>query len=216
MRKTFKRLFTENSHLLTGGQDVSVKVESADALYGYSSSGRGRWRRTGATSGRYPSGNTEVRDARLNPTNNDGHISVCAICSSKMHWARKCPHAREKQSALYGEAPELDEEEVHITLMAGNITNHKMDALLGETLGHVLLDSGCSKTVCGERWLREYLQTMSDSEKKKVIYESSNAIYRFGDGSRMSSLRSVLFPCVLAGKKINIKSDVVECSIPLL
>ena len=42
-----------------------------------------------------------------------------------MHWARKCPHAREKQSALYGEAPELDEEEVHITLMAGNITNHQ-------------------------------------------------------------------------------------------
>ena len=42
MRKTLKRLFTENIHLLTGGQDVSVKVESADALYGYSSSGRGR------------------------------------------------------------------------------------------------------------------------------------------------------------------------------
>ena len=40
MRKTSKRLFTENSHLLTGGQDVSVKVESADALYGYSSSGQ--------------------------------------------------------------------------------------------------------------------------------------------------------------------------------
>ena len=48
-----------------------------DALYEYSSSGRGRWRRAGATTGRHPSGNTEARDVRLNPTNNDGHICHC-------------------------------------------------------------------------------------------------------------------------------------------
>ena len=35
-----------------------------------------------------------------------------------------------------------------ITLMASSELDNKMNILLGETLGHVLLDSGCSKTVC--------------------------------------------------------------------
>lgn len=29
---------------------------------------------------------------KLNPTNKHGQVSRCAICDSRMHWAKKCPH----------------------------------------------------------------------------------------------------------------------------
>ena len=29
---------------------------------------------------------------KSNPTNKQGQIARCAICDSKMHWAKQCPH----------------------------------------------------------------------------------------------------------------------------
>ena len=49
-----------------------------------------------------------------------------------------------------------------------------------------------------------------------MLSEWSNAVYRLGDGERCTSRRSVTIPCVLAGKVLVIKADVVDCTIPLL
>lgn len=48
-------------------------------------------------------------------------------------------------------------EEVQITLMAFANFDSKMDTLLGETLGCVLLHSECSRTVCDKKRLKCYL-----------------------------------------------------------
>jgi hypothetical protein len=166
-----KKLFAENNHLLTGtsppefGEKMKVEpVFENEAFYGGNSRARG-WSRRGRSLGRglagyrndtAPAPRNTSSSTRNNPLNADGSISVCAICSSKMHWAKLCPHAYERQSSsvLYGDEHdqsyfgEQSDEEVQVTLLtAGEETDSKMDCLLGETIGKVLLDSGCSKTV---------------------------------------------------------------------
>ena len=48
-----------------------------------------------------------------------------------------------------------------------------MKTLIGETLSMAVLDSGYTKTVCGETWLSCYLETLSDEDKKLLHVEDS-------------------------------------------
>ena len=50
----------------------------------------------------------------------------------------------------------------------------------------------------------------------QVVESESSTNFKFGSGPPVKSLKKVMFPAVLAGKKCNIKTDVVECDIPLL
>ena len=40
-----------------------------------------------------------------------------------------------------------------------------MENFVGETLSCAVLDSGCTRTVCGKVWLNCYLDTLTDDEK---------------------------------------------------
>ena len=70
--------------------------------------------------------------------------------------------------------------------------------------------------MCGETWLELFIDTLYDAQKTKIIYEKTDAVYRFGDGKKFTAKHIVKLPCVLAGKSIAIKTDVVNCNIPLL
>ena len=80
----------------------------------------------------------------------------------------------------------------------------------------MILDLGCSKTVCGKAWLDTYLETLDSKQLLEIKYEKSSSVFRFGDGKRMTSLKRAIIPCVLAGRNISIRTDVVDCNIPLL
>jgi transposase InsO family protein len=248
MRSTLNKLFAESGHLLCGGKTdsefESVKVEKvepvfeAEAFYG-ANRGYGWQRRGGRANFRSASSSSYRPDItryganysdnkmyganyseRNNPKKPDGSISLCAICCSKMHWAKNCPHAYERKSSsvLYGDEYGYEnDEEVQVTLLtAESDMDSKMNSLLGETIGSVLLDSGCSKTVCGEQWLQCFMDTLTDKEKSSVVEQPSTSVYRFGDGRRMNAEKCMVLPCVLVGKNIRIKTDVVKSNIPLL
>ena len=148
-------------------------------------------------------------DGRNNPVGPDGKISVCLICGSRMHWARNCPHAYEK-------VKDNGCEEVQITLMAVDVGHDNLDLLLSETLGYTLLDTGCSKTVCGSLWLNCFLDSLSKEEQNNIIFSESYSTYKFGNGKRFKSLKCVRLPCELAGTKVFILTDVIDAKIPLL
>ena len=44
-----------------------------------------------------------------------------------------------------------------------------LDTLIGETFSTVLLDSVCTKTVCGTEWLREYTSGLSEDDRKAIV-----------------------------------------------
>ncbi|CAL4147658.1 unnamed protein product [Meganyctiphanes norvegica] len=139
----------------------------------------------------------------------------CFNCNSDFHWARSRPCATERNT-LYSHDFRGDEEEVQITMMeSDNGLDDKIDVLFGETIGAMILDLGCSKTVCGVRWFELFLETLNEMEKK-VVYEKSTSFFKFGDGKRMPSIKRAVIPCVLGAKYISIRTDIVACNIPLL
>ena len=90
----------------------------------------------------------------------------CAICQSILHWARECPHNESNNPS-----------ENKVTLFTQEVPKCFIENFLGETLNLAVLESGCTKTVCGEEWLRCYIDTLSEIELK------------FGDGKSVLSER---------------------------
>ena len=79
-----------------------------------------------------------------------------------------------------------------------------------------MLDSGCSRSVCGLTWYNCYLDTLPDKVRNSIKVRDSKATFRFGDGEEVKSLCRVNIPCCLAGKTVEICSDVVASELPLL
>lgn len=188
--------------------------------YGNNSQGT---RRATRSHGRY-------NGRRLNPLGSDGQVSRCVICDSRYHWARYCPHSYENSNAhdsllsSTGNGTEVFEKStdvVQLSLLTGDSGDSsklsgKLDVLLSESYGSVILDTGCSTTVCGEGWLNAYVQSLSEYERHNIREEPTVSTFTFGDGRSVSSLKRVVLPCRICGVNATISTDVVKCNIPLL
>lgn len=158
---------------------------------------------------------------RLNPLDHKGEVTLCSICGSKFHWARQCPDSYEAAQSLYTESKdETQGEPVLITLFAKfhdhNENDETMTIFFSETLNFAVVDSGCSKTVCGKLWLKCYLDSLNDSDSKLVVETQSQTCFKFGDGNKIRSLKKVKFPAYIAENKFLIEADVIPNDIPLL
>ena len=85
-----------------------------------------------------------------------------------------------------------------------------------ETLSYAILDSGCTKNVCGNVWLQCYLDILNESDKSSAQEQESNSKFRFGDGVVQTSLKKVIIPADINGTKVKIETDVIDKSLPLL
>ena len=79
-----------------------------------------------------------------------------------------------------------------------------------------LLDSGCTKTVCGETWLKFYMDTLTTDDTALIVTEPSNAVFKFGDSKMIKSKKRVKIPAIIANMPVMISTDVIEYDIPLL
>ena len=61
-----------------------------------------------------------------------------------------------------------------------------------------------------------YIKGLTSEERTKIKEENSESTFRFGDGRVYESLKKVVLPIKIAGIEWGIKTDVVECYIPLL
>ena len=157
---------------------------------------------------------------RLNAVDYNGEISLCAVCGSKYHWARSCPDSYEARG-LYTESEEDGKDKpILITLLADyNNSSAKKETLnvfLSETLNFAVVDSGCSKTVCGITWMQCLQDSLSESDLKLIEESPSQTCFKFGDGKKVVSMKKVKFPAYIANKKIFIITDVISNDIPLL
>ena len=211
--------------------------KSEDVLY---TSGRLDSRRNGGVFSRsYPRGryrgkafnrgSTRTRrsdgpaNRRLNPYSYDGYVTTCNVCDSKYHWAKACPH---RSDLRYGAAASGDRSSVdtstgiHFSMFVGCTSNGQkhgnLDDLVLESKGHAILDSGCTTTVCGERWLSAFLETLSDDDRLRIQFEPSVQSFTFGDGQTVISKRRLTLPCWMGGVSGEVVTEVVPCNIPLL
>lgn len=155
---------------------------------------------------------------RQNPVEPDGRISTCIICDSHFHWATECPDAYENQGNS-GRYKEDTEHTVNFSLFAVEVKNKSkriFSKLVEEAKDCAVLDSGCDKSVCGERWLNTFVEELSDHDREGIVERESYATFHFANGATVLSKKRVTLPCWIGGIKGNIKTDVVECNTPLM
>ena len=85
-------------------------------------------------------------------------------------WANDCPNKVQDTS-----------DDVNITLFSQEMHECYMTKFVGETLNCTVLDSGCTKNVCGESWLTNYLDILTASDRSKAVVEKCSNSFRFCD-----------------------------------
>ena len=91
-----------------------------------------------------------------------------------------------------------------------------VEVFLVEAMGTAVIDTARTCTVCGERWLDNYLKTLDELSLKKVKRNPSSIGFRFGDGGRIYSFETATIPAEIAGVKCQIITEVIKKDIPLL
>ena len=107
-------------------------------------------------------------------------------------------------------------DDVNITLFSQEIHECYMTKFVGKTLNCAVLDSGCTKNVYGESWLTNYLDTLTESDRSKVVVEKSSNSFRFHNGKSLNSEKMVTFPAQFGRENTMIKSDVIDSDLTLL
>ena len=210
MKSALKRIFGGQNRQISDSA-VSIKQESAY----YTKNSRSRLNKfesnTTVTERRNNGGSRNDRQVErgTNPINKYGKRTRCAVCQSTYHWAKDCPHKEEVKVTETSE-----EEQCNLTIFTKEVRENEI--LLTEALGCAVIDTTCTTTVCGQKWLDRYIESLDEKERLTVKSKSTNKMFRFGDGVRTKSKSCVTIPAQIGETKCNIVTEVVESDIPLL
>ena len=153
------------------------------------------------------SDNQDVRPKGRNPLSKNGIPTRCRNCQSINHWESKCP--------------DKDKETEEAAFLINEVVLHANDdivlkALLSETWSCAVLDCGATTTVCGTKWMDEFVSSLPDSQKERVKMECSDKPFRFGDGVVFKSKNKATIPAFIGDKPVLIATEIVDADIPLL
>jgi transposase InsO family protein len=198
MKSAMNRIFGANSKMVEGkGNKSPISVKTEDALYtkrNYQNyQNPGRQSQGGFKPSNSVGGHSSVPQRGTNPLNRFGRRTKCAICQSVFHWAKACPDKDKAEKVHIAESeeqnnPPEDLESCNITLFNKAENLNTIFMLEADAAG--VIDTACTKTVCGEQWLRKYEAFLND--------------------------RELIIPAVVAGKNVDIQAEVVKADIPLL
>ena len=160
MKDTLLKIFNDPGARVNGETIPAVKIEP---IYKVTHSGGYRGNYRGRGRGYHRNYRTE---SGLNPTDRNGKVMECFKCSSKKHLARYCDRDKsDSERNNQSDRKTKSDDTVYITLLTDDL---KMFKLLQESLGMAVLDTGCSKNVVGEDWLKQYEETLSCEERESI------------------------------------------------
>lgn len=161
----------------------------------------------------------------VNPLGPDGSPLTCKSCGSFRHLIRDCPDSWENLSKTKsvnqnecennGSSKQTEGSTEYGVLFTGNDKSGTVH-LGREARACAVLDSACSSTVCGQNWLTDYLETLSDSDRNKVSVNPGVRVFKFGGGTKLKSKAEYVLPAVIAGRDVSVRTDIVDSNIPLL
>ena len=70
----------------------------------------------------------------------------------------------------------------------------------GVALNYMILDTGCPQNVGGSVWIDCFLDSTSDSMRKKVTELSSSNKFKFGGGRVFKSIKKIKAPIMIANQ----------------
>ena len=106
-------------------------------------------------------------------------------------------------------------DEEHAVLFTGYNTE-EVQRLGIDARNCAVLDSACSSTVCGDKWINNYIQSLDNRDRLKIKQRDSKRVFKFGGDTCLKSKCEYSLPAVIVGKEVTIKRDVVDSDIPLL
>ena len=160
------------------------------------------------------------RGRTKNKAGRDGRVMTCIFCESQWHLMADCEELAKLKREQKKERH--NGKDVHLSMItfvgcaSQNKSDEKLNTLINDSEGYALLDSGCSNTVAGEKWVTKYVASLSNNDKSKIKYMPSEESFTFGDGKTHKATRKINFPCWVGGKSADITADIVDCKIPLL
>jgi len=201
MKSGLKRIFGEKTEKKAGA--ITVKQDAAF----YTDQRREQQRREQP---RAQSGQARGPFAGTNPLDKFGRRTKCGICQSTFHWVKDCPNKKEyvKVTEENGEP-----DECNITLFS---KEPDTEIFMVEALGTAVIDTACTRTVCGEKWLDNYVGGLDERQVKGLVSTESSKPFKFGDGRVVHSTKKVKIPAKIGETKCCIETEVVPSDIPLL
>ena len=73
----------------------------------------------------------------------------------------------------------------------------QLKGLIAESWLHAVLDCGASQTVCGLVWLNNYIECLSEEDRRKIVYARIKNSFGFGDGQLVQSEQTVTLPAII-------------------
>ena len=107
----------------------------------------------------------------MNPLDRYGNPTSCTYCRSILHYRADCP---DRKARSFEEKRKNDDDTVKFMYMvgwsclSGNVVS-KINDLISETQGYVVLDCGCPNTVCGEKWMENYISLLVEDDRKRMM-----------------------------------------------
>lgn len=92
------------------------------------------------------------------------------------------------------------------------------EIFMTESLGSAIIDTACTRTVCGEKWLENYVDGLTQDQVNQLMQTETPSCrpFRFGDGNLVYSTRNVKLPAKIGMTKCHIETEVVKVDIPFL
>ena len=209
MKSALKRIFGDSDNTSISNEAITIKQESA--MY---------------TAHRMPYRQSKHYNSKQlvkgsNPLNKYGQPTKCRICHSIFHWAKDCQHRTELETESVNMTDTADDiaDECNIILFTNSSKSDlsQSEILTMESKNSAIIDTACSRTVCGVKWLERYIDEMNKCGVEFKISESTSCKpFRFGDGNVVNSFKKVVIPAKIGSVSCGIESEVINQDIPLL
>jgi hypothetical protein len=90
------------------------------------------------------------------------------------------------------------------------------EVFLVSSPGFAVLDSGCGKTIIGDRTLKQFQQLWKSDGRFSPSFKSETNVFKFGNGDRETTSTTVVMPVGLSGRFGTIQAAIVQGDAPLL
>ena len=188
--------------------------------------------------------NFQKAGGSFNPKDQRGRTLQCRICLSIKHLQKDCPYNYKNQGnfqkqkghrqafVIEGENSEPEEdipehilkelEEVEIEnntqkYIFFTTDKQELSKFTAETLNASALDTCCSSSVAGTKWMKIFMDAIPKHLKHLLSGpHKSNTSFTFGNQQSLSSLGIYKIPIIIANEIYELEVDVINSDIPFL
>ncbi len=177
--------------------------------------------------------NSKKEEDGLNPKNKQGKRLKCRECGSHKHLQVECLYYKKRKgeqqvcitqgeasdtgSVTEGESEEYEDAQDNVQKVLFTNDRAELSRFTAESLNCAALDTCCTSSVSGDKWMQIYLKALPKHLKEKVKGPfTTGTEFTFGNNQSLKSGKAYKIPIIIAGDIHIITVDVITSDIPLL